>query len=65
MGNETGCPSGKYLGVAGCLDVINPIGCLSVNTSPSVICKLLRRNQSCRLSECKYECRRDPQVTQT
>ena len=56
MGNETGCPSGKDPGVAGCSDVIGPVGCLSVNTSPGVIHRLLRRSQSRdRLFECKYE----------
>ena len=48
MGNETSCLSGKNISEAGCSEVINHVGCLSVNTSPEVIHRLLRRNQSCR-----------------
>ena len=56
MGNETGCLSGKNLGEVGCSDVISPVGCLSVNMSPSVRHRLLRRNKfRDGLSECKYE----------
>ena len=54
MGNETGCSSRKDFGVVSYSDIISHVGCLSVNMSPSVIHKLLRRNLSRdRLSECK------------
>ena len=46
MGNEASCPNGENPDEAGCLDVISPVGCLSVNTSPGVIHRLLKGNQS-------------------
>ena len=55
MRNETGYLSRKDHGVAGCSDVISPVGCLSVNTSPGMIRRLLKHNQSWH----------DMQVTQT
>ena len=56
MGNEIGRSNRKYPGVLGFLDIINPIGFLSVNMIPGVISRLLKRNQSRdRLFECKYE----------
>ena len=56
MGNETGFLSGKNPGEGGCSDIISSIGFLSLNTSPGVICRLLKRNKSRDgFSKCKYE----------
>ena len=67
MGNETSCPSRKNPGETRCSDVISPsearrlsldvispeTSYSSVNMSPSMVRRLLERNKSCGLFECK------------
>ena len=64
MGNETGCPSGNDPGIEEWSDVINHLGCMSVNRIPGMIHMLLIHNQTCRLYEGKYKSWCDTQVTQ-